>query len=218
MKRISRFFFVIFVCLFFVGCNSSKDIEIIKGSTKINSLEWRAIAEIEEYKTCDENGWEVPEGANIYKEQEEIKSYEVVGYKTKYRVEEYEELVGFYLPIWRPRYETRTKKVSYKEAIKEPIYATKYYYTIDKWVARKVKIQLATGNTTDYSYPEYICNENERIANVEYTYLAKFEFNGREVSYVVDKDKWETLKVEQEIYVEEKDYKLTINWNPNTNK
>ena len=133
-------------------------------------------------------------------------------------MEEYEELVGFYLPIWRPRYETRTRKVSYKEAIKEPIYATKYYYTIDKWVAREVKIQLATGNTTDYSYPEYICNENERIANVEYTYLAKFEFNGREVSYVVDKDKWETLKVGQEIYVEEKDYKLTINWNPNTNK
>lgn len=192
--------FTFLVSLYFVGCGNTN---IIKGITTIDELEWEAVAEIQEYKTCNDNGWEVPDGAIVYKEQEEIKSYKIVGYETKYRTEEYQEQIGYYRPTWRPRYETRTRQVAYREAIKEPVYATKYYYTIDKWVTSNIKVALANGYTTDYSYPEYICDENERVSNVEYQYLAKFKFNGREISYVVDKDRWERLRVGQEIYVEE---------------
>ena len=93
-KNLCRFACVIFIFLVsmsFTGCDDSK---IITGTTKIDSLEWTAIAEIQELKTCDESGWEVPEGAIVYKEQEEIKSFKIVGYETKYRVEEYQELVA----------------------------------------------------------------------------------------------------------------------------
>ena len=82
--------FILLVTLSFTGCDDSK---IITGTTKIDSLEWKAIAEIQEWKSCNESGWEVPEGAIVYKEQEEIKSYKTVGYETKYRDEEYECLV-----------------------------------------------------------------------------------------------------------------------------
>jgi len=211
MKRISlkggicRLTFVIFlllVSLSFTGCDNSK---IVACTTKIDSLEWWAIAEIQEWKSCEESGWEVPEGAIVYKEQEEIKSYKIVGYETKYRVEEYQELVGYYLPIWRPRYETRTRRVPYQETIKEPVYATKYYYTIDRWVRLKY-VQLACGYDQDYNYPDYICAENERVHNVEYKYLVKFEGEGSHIYHPVDRDTWESLQVGQEISVEKNQY------------
>ena len=154
--RFACIIFIFLITLSFIGCNDSKVI-----TTKIDSLEWTATADIQEWKSCDESGWEVPEGAVVYKEQEEIKSYKIVGYETKYRVEEYQELVGYYRPTWRPRYETRTRTVPYQEAIKEPVYATKYYYTIDRWVPLK-HILLACGDKQDYNYdqdynyPDYI--------------------------------------------------------------
>lgn len=202
--------FILLLSLCFGGCNDSKT---IAGTTKIDSLEWQVVAEIQILKVCDESDWKVPEGAIVYKEQEEIKSYKIVGYETKYRIEEYQELVGYYRPTWRPRYETRTRIVPYKKAIKEPVYSTKYYYKIDRWVHLK-NVQLAHGYNHNYDYPDYICGENERVNNIEYTYLANFEFNGRHISYVVDKDKWENLQVGQEIYIEENQYTITrIDWN-----
>ena len=207
--------FVLLVSLSFTGCDDSK---IITGTTKVDRLEWRAIAEIQELKPCDESGWEVPEGAIVYKEQEEIKSYKIVGYETKYRVEEYQELVGYYLPTWRPKYETRTRKVPYQEAIKEPVYATKYYYTIERWVHLK-NVQLACGYDQDYEYPDYVCSENERVYNIKYEYLVEFEFDGQQITGIlVDRNKWESLQVDQEIYVKKNQYGTTyIDWD-NTNK
>lgn len=128
--RLACDIFILLVSLSSAGCNNP---EFNTVTTKIDSLEWRATAEIQQWKSCAECGWEVPEGATVYKEQEEIKYYEIVRYETKYRFQEYQELVGYYRFIWRPRYETRTRKVPYQEAIKEPVYATKYYYTIDRW-------------------------------------------------------------------------------------
>jgi hypothetical protein len=202
------------VSLSFTGCDDSK---ILTGTTKIDSLEWMVIAEIQELRPCDDSGWEIPDGAVVYDEKEEIKSYKIVGYETKYKTEKYQELIGYYLPTWRPRYETRTRQVSYQEAIKEPIYATKYYYTIDRWV-HSINVQLARGYTHDYSYPDYMCEENERVHNVEYTYLVKFTFDGREISYVVDRNKWESLQIGQEISVEKNQYGVIhVDWD-NINK
>ena len=209
--------FFILVSLSFTGCDNSK---IITDTAKIDNLEWIAIAELQELKSCDESGWEVPEGAIVYKEQEEIKSYKIVGYETKYRVEEYQELVGYYRPTWRPRYETRTRTVSYQEEIKEPVYATKYYYTIDQWV-HLIYVQLACGYDQDYSYPDYVCAENERVHNVEYQYMVRFEGEPSYISHPVDKDTWESLQVGQEISVEKDQYGIIhVDWDKinNTNE
>lgn len=196
--RIACVALLLFTISSFYGCSNS---EIIREMTKIKELRWEATAERQEFKSCNESGWEIPEGAVVYKEQEEIKSYKIVGYETKYRTEEYQEKIGYYRPTWRPRYETRTRTVAYKEAIKEPIYATKYYYTIDKWVD-KISIHLATGYDKDYDYEEYVCEENERVTEVKYKYLVVFRVDNREISYIVDKERWESLKVGQEITIE----------------
>ena len=158
--------FIILVGLSFTGCDNSK---IITDTAKIDNLEWRAIAEIQ-------------------------------------------ELVGYYRPTWRPRYETRTKTVSYQEAIKEPVYATKYYYTIDRWV-HLINVQLACGYDQDYNYLDYVCAENERVHNVEYQYLVKFEGEASHISHPVDKDTWESLQVGQEISVQKDQYGIIyVDW------
>ena len=216
-KTLCRFacvIFILLVSLSFTGCDDSK---VITGTTKIDSLEWTAIAEIQELKSCDESGWEVPEGAIVYKEQEEIKSYKTVGYETKYKTEKYQEHVGYYLPTWRPKYETRTRRVSYKEAIKEPVYATKYYYKIDRWVHSK-NVLLASGSDHNYNYPEYICAENERVNNVEYTYWLRFEFDDIYCSRPVNKDQWENLQVGQEIWVQKNQSGIIyVDWDKTNN-
>lgn len=204
-----RILCLLFLCLILSGCKN----DTIRETTTIERLHWEVVAEIQEYKTVEESGWEVPDGAVVYKEQEEIKSHKIVGYETKYRTETYQEHVGYYRPTWRPRYETRTRVVRYQEPITEPIFATKYYYTIEKWV-HAYNLQLATGETTDYTYNDDVCEENERINGIKYQYMADFTFNGRKVTYVVEKEHWEALQVGQTIIVTEvSKYKpLQIQW------
>ena len=193
----------------FVGCGQQK---VETYMVPIDSLEWQATAEIQEWKACEESGWEVPEGATVYKEQEEIKEYKIIGYKTKYRTEEYQEHIGYYLPTWRPKYDTRTKKVAYKEPIKEPVYATKYYYTINKWVHLR-NVRLASGTTQNYDCPEYDVAENKRVGDIDYKYLVSFTFEGKEVSYTIKKSLWESLQVGQEIPVTKNGmYGVHVDW------
>ncbi len=205
--RFVRTVFLILVCMSLVGCN------IKTVTTKIDSMQWCVSAEIQHWTTCNESGWEVPEGANIYKEQQEIQSYKIIGYETKYRVEEYQELVGYYRPTWRPIYVTSTRKVPYQEAITEPIYATKYYYTIERWVHLK-NVELACGNDKNYNYSDYVCAENERVYNIEYKYLVHLECDKSHVSHIVDKTIWENLSVGQEISGEKNQYgQVDVDWN-----
>ena len=201
--------FILFLILTLTGCTDSK---IITGITKIESMEWTVTAKIQELKPCYESGWEVPEGAIVYKEQEEIKSYKIVGYETKYRVEEYQEIVRYFPRTWRPIYETRIRSVPYQEAIMEPVYATKYYYTIDRWGHSK-NVELARGYDQEYNYPDYVCAENERVYNVEYNYLVKLECDESHISHIVDRGTWESLQVGQEITVGKDQYgRSHVDW------
>ena len=202
---------ILFICisLSLVGCSAFNSTV----TTKIDGMKWQVIAKIEELKLCDESGWSVPEGATVYKEQQEIKSYKTVGYVTKYRTEEYQEHVGYYLPTWRPRYETRTRTVSYQEPITEPVYATRYYYTIERWVFMK-NVELGSGNDQNYDYPEYICSEKQRVKDIKYQYLVHLECDKSHVSHLVDKAVWENLSVGQEISGEKnQDGQVDVDWN-----
>lgn len=67
--RIVCVLFILLVSVSLTGCDDS---QVITSTTKIDSLEWKAVAKIQEWKTCDENGWVIPEGAVVYKEQGEI--------------------------------------------------------------------------------------------------------------------------------------------------
>ena len=185
------------------GCGANPE-EYYTASMPIDHLEWKAIAKVQELQPFDESGWTVPEGAVVYKTQEEVKTHKVVGYTTKYRTEEYQEKVGYYLPTWRPRYETRTRKVAYEEPVLEPVYATKYYYTIERWVNREVV--LGEGRDSVCEYAEYECDEGERVDSVEEQYTVWFAINGHWQGLYVEKEQWDTLLAGQEVTVERTKY------------
>jgi hypothetical protein len=185
------------------GCGSNTD-EYYTTNMPIDHLEWKVLAKVQELQPMEESGWTVPEGAVVYKTQEEVKTHKVVGYKTKYRTEEYQEKIGYYLPTWRPRYETRTRKVAYKEPILEPVYATRYYYTIERWVNTKTVV-LGEGRNSPCKYKAYECAENERV-NVEEQYTVWFAIGDHWQGIYVDKEQWEALSVGQEVTVERNQY------------
>ena len=187
------------------GCGANPE-EYYTTTMPIDHLEWKAIAKVQELQPFDESGWTVPEGAVVYKTQEEVKTHKVVGYTTKYRTEEYQEKVGYYLPTWRPRYETRTRKVAYEEPVLEPVYATKYYYTIERWVTREVV--LGEGRNSACEYQEYECAEGERVDSVEEQYTVWFAINGHWQGLYVEKEQWEALQKGQEITVERNQYSI----------
>ena len=67
----------------------------------------------------------------------------------------------------------------------------------------------------------WLHGENERVHNVEYKYLVHLECDKSHVSHIVDKDKWESLKVGQEISGEKNQYgQINVDWDNinNTNE
>ena len=118
-------------------------------SATIKGFEWERSIAIEEYKNVDENDWTLPSNANLHTKKQEIKSYKQVidHYETKtkkvaHQVQDgydtdYKDLGnGQFEKVKTPRYRTEYKTEKYKEPVyrNEPVYATKYYYDIDKWV------------------------------------------------------------------------------------
>jgi hypothetical protein len=74
-------------------------------------------------------------------------------------------------------------------------------------------VWLARGYDQDYNYPDYICAENERVHNVEYTYLVHLGCDERHVSHIVDRVKWESLQVGQEISGTKDQYgRIRVEW------
>ena len=210
MRKLIISIFLLSICICILsGCNT----QCIPQTITIDNLSWRATADIQEWKTdVEESGWELPEGSKLIEEKQEIKSYKIIGYETKYKTEEYQEPIRYLPWIRRYIYETRTRTVSYQVPIEEPIYATKYYYTIDKWVHLK-NVLLKEGYDANYELPDYECLENQQIAEVSYKYLVHFTFDGEDIAYVVDKDFWETLSIGHQIKVyKDKNYKLHIDW------
>lgn len=120
----------------------------------INSVEWIRQIETEKVETVDESGWSLPSQARLKYKNTEIRSYNQVvdHYETKTREVKKERVVGYqeYVTGYedlgngqfreetaqRPVYETYYETETYEEPVYKsvPVYDTKYYYEIDKWV------------------------------------------------------------------------------------
>lgn len=119
----------------------------------VKSFAWERNISLEEYKTVQESDWNVPAGGRVYDEKTEIKSYVSVVdhyetvWETKTReVFDHNETSTTYSDngngtftehtTTTPVYRTETYQESHEEPVyrQDPVYATKYYYDIDKWV------------------------------------------------------------------------------------
>ena len=123
------------------------------GKATVDDFKWERSIAIESYQNVDESAWELPAGAELKSKASEIhhydkvldhyetiteeKSREVIDhYETEY---EYKDLgngnfeeVPHEVPVYTTEYYTETHEEPVY--VDEPVYQTKYYYSIWKWI------------------------------------------------------------------------------------
>lgn len=174
----------------------------------VEKVAWNYSISIEEKQTFDESDWDVPIGARVYDEQEEIHHYEkVIDYYETVEVEKYEDVIvgyeyeyedlgnGYFEevegdPIYERQYYTEQEEVPvYKEV---EVYQTKYYYYIDRWVFKR---SVDTNGTDKNPYfGEVILGHNEREGSKtkNYSIIATNEA-GEVKTYNISESQWKEI-------------------------
>lgn len=186
---------LIFLCLFIFATRSEE--------MTVSGFSWVRTIEIEKLITVDESGWNLPSGARLQYSKEEFKEYQNVldHYETKtrevtkQRISGYEEYISGYRDLGngmfeeitaeRPIYETYYETETYQEPIyrQEAIYATKYYYEIDKWV--KSRIVKTSGSDKNPVWGEVNLASKERMSTKNEIYTIHF-YSRDSTSYSFD--------------------------------
>lgn len=182
----------------------------------VKSVSWERVISIEDYKTVEESGWSLPSNARLQNSNTEIRTYNKVfdHYETRTRqiseqvLDHYETRVtgtrdlgnGYFeeittqVPIYRTEYRTET----YQEPVyrNEPVYDTKYYYEIEKWVVtRSVK---TSGNDKEATWGDVVLVGKEREKNRQEKYAIVLEDeNGKGYKMNFDYDKWKDFEIGQ---------------------
>lgn len=131
--------------------------------------------------------------------KERISGYETYVSGTRDLGNGYFEEVTSERPIYETYYETET----YEEPVyrDEPIYQTKYYYEIDKWIYER-SVETNGNNTTPY-WGETNLESDERISSKSEHYSVKGTESKKrkEISFSLSFEEWSKLKPGQTIKV-----------------
>lgn len=179
---------ILFACLFgAVALFRGNELDV-----SIQDMQWERSVVVEELQTVTEEGWEIPQGAQLISQQEEIREYDqvVVGYETKERQVSERVQVGertyvcgqrdlgngFFEDIecTEPVYETQQRTETYEEPIYEqvPVYGTKYTYEIERWT--EVRTERVTGHDQQAYWPELSLGPNQREGERQESYQIVF--------------------------------------------
>ena len=173
------------------------------------------------HKTFHESDWSVPDGARVTSQRREIHHYDQVldHYETKTRqvaksrISHYEtrtstrDLGNGYFEentYQEPVYETYYDIETYQDPVyrDEPVYRTKYYYDIDRWVYER-SITSSGNNQKPYWGKEDL-KTKERVSGKNEKYMVNGitnEKNARDRTVKVDFAKWKGMKIGQTIKI-----------------
>lgn len=203
-KRIGIILLAIVTFIGFIFLISPK-----KDTITVNSFRWQRNITIEKEKTVQESDWSIPPGGRLIRTSEEIKSYkEVLDHYKKETVTKsrkvpcgsHEKVVG-YTDLGNGHFEEETETVIdykteyYTETIekpvyrKEPVYATKYYYEIDKWFyERSVSTK---GNDKNPYWGEVVLGNKEREnGRSEVYYITATNSKEEQKEYTLSYNNW----------------------------
>lgn len=179
----------------------------------IEDFSWNRSIEIEELTTFKENDWNLPAKARLLYSRSEIKSYKdvidhyetVTETKTRQVLDHYENHTT-YLDLGNgyfeehvsktPVYRTETYDETYQKPVyrQEPVYATKYYYEIDRWV--NVDCVKASGKDQNPYWPDVKLKEKQRKGNKSESYVVVVTIKGKDGTkeYSISFDDWRKLE------------------------
>ena len=187
----------------------------------IDDLNWERTIDIEEVVTHNESDWSLPDDARLQYTKSEIQSYKdvldhyetVTETKTRSVIDHYEEKSS-YVDLGNGYFEEQTESVpvyteeTYTEDVekpvyrKEPVYATKYYYEIDKWTV--VDTAKSSGNNQNPSWPEPKLKDGQRTGAEEEHYFVTATYEKKKGKtetgrYEMDFSQWKELKKGEKI-------------------
>ena len=188
----------------------------------ITEMNWTRSIAVETLTTVDESGWSLPSGARLHYSQQEIKGYEKVidHYETKTRtyteqvLDHYEEYVsghrdlgnGYFEEITssRPVYRTETRTETYEEPVyrDEPIYATKYYYEIDKWIHSYSSKSEGQKSDEMYWNVPTLQDKQREAGRTETCYISFIDEEGEKKTYTMDRAEWDILNIGDNVTIE----------------
>lgn len=175
---------------------------------------WQYTQKIESYETFRESDWSLPANARLVDKKSEIHHYdqEFDHYETRTRqvsesvLDGYDESCSYSdngdgsfseTCVDVPRYRTEYHTEEYQEAVYKdvPVYQTKYYYDIDKWVYKRSVI--SSGTTNEPYWEEYILADNERAGEkvTEYWIEGYIKKPNKTKKYEVNEKVWRGVRI-----------------------
>ena len=184
------------------------------GSLKVTALNWYRSIAVEQYTSFDESGWELPAGAKLTSQKKELlRTDKVVDHYVNRQVQRSRRVIDHYETYYtysdrgngtfeeiaheRPVYTTEY----YTETVRDPVYrdvpryATKYYYTIWRWVEdHRVE---ASGTDHEAIWPDPALQENEREGkrNEKYGFTVESEKDHSSKTYSLEETEWRKVNV-----------------------
>ena len=172
----------------------------------VTGKSWKRTIDIESYEWVNHSDWSVPPGGVIQYTTEEIYEYEkVLDHIETYQEEHQERYISGYETVthdwgngdvdveeepiydYRTVYEEKTREV-FRE---EPVYRTKYHYTIQEWVYNRS--YTISGTENEPHWPEYyLADSDERVGpkHENYSIIGVEQEKGKERNLHASYDIW----------------------------
>lgn len=185
----------------------------------VTELGWSRTVTVEKNIECEEENWNLPDGAEVIRTAREIYRYNTVldhyenverpmtrqvidHYETYYTYENLGNGAFEEVPHQRPVYTTEyyTETVRKPVYIQVPQYETKYYYKIRRWkVFREVN---AHGGDHETVWPDPELGEDEREGEKTEIYaFSVTDRDGKKTTWMVDEATWDTLNAGDEVHI-----------------
>lgn len=184
----------------------------------VTAVSWVRSIQIEEYRSFDESGTSVPQGAEVTSQRQEIRwereidHYEsvpvererrvVVDHETYYTYEDRGNGTLEEIAHERPVYGTET----YTEYVNQPVfrqvprYYTVYDYTVWRWEASRTA--TASESSHDPYWPDVTLGENEREGGRTEIYrITVTGADGAKAQYQLEKSAWDSLSTGDTIHL-----------------
>lgn len=172
-------------------------------------IKWERSISIEKKQVVKESDWSAPIGSRVYETKKEVYDYdevidywdedEVVQTRTVFSHNDYNYVDlgnGYFEEVPVPVYitETYTEVVKTPVYKKVPIYKTKYYYEIDKWVYCR-SIDSKENDKNPY-WGKVSLSKDEREGSKSESYMiVATNKDGEKGTYYVDFDDWNQINI-----------------------
>ena len=188
----------------------------VKEVATVTGFSWARSITVEEERTVRESDWDVPNGGRVYEEKQEfygytpvLDHYETVTETKSREVFDHNDVTYTYedngngtfteisheTPVYRTEYYTETHdEPVYRQ---EPVYATKYYYEIDRWFDTE-KYKSSGNDKKPYWNTSYSLASNERDTKRWEEYSILYD---DEQSFNVDYNTWMETDLEDKMVV-----------------